>query len=89
MKGRSSRFGSFALVKMSEAIAIGSSLVMYGLRAVSKKIVGGHAGPFFPKEVREGKMDAALLAAEGGIFDRVASGISMDQIRSVKGSIAT
>ena len=89
MEGRSSRFGSFALVKMSEAIAIGSSLVMYGLRGVSKNPVGGHARPVCPKEVREGRLNAALVAAEAGIFEGVASGLSMDQIRSVKGLFAT
>lgn len=89
MEGRSSRFGSFALVKMSEAIAIGSSLVMYGLRGVSRNRVGGHARPVCPKEVRQGKLNAALVAAEAGIFEGVASGLSMDQIRSVKGCYAT
>lgn len=89
MEGRSSRFGSFALVKMSEAIAIGSSLVIYGLRGTSKNRVGGHARPVCPKEVREGKLNAALIAAEAGIFEGVACGLSMDQIRSVKGCFAT
>lgn len=89
MEGRSSRFGSFALVKMSEAVAIGSSLVMYGLRGASKNRVGGLARPVCPKEVREGKLNASLIAAEAGIFEGVASGLSMDQIRSVKGCFAT
>eukprot|EP00177_Eucheuma_denticulatum_P002906 GFKZ01005224.1.p1 GENE.GFKZ01005224.1~~GFKZ01005224.1.p1 ORF type:complete len:1028 (+),score=114.02 GFKZ01005224.1:673-3756(+) len=89
MEGRSSRFGSFALVKMSEAVAIGSSLVMHGLRGASKNRVGGLARPVCPKEVREGKLNASLIAAEAGIFEGVASGLSMDQIRSVKGCFAT
>lgn len=89
MEGRSSRFGSFALVKMSEAIAIGSALVIYGLRGTSKNRVGGRARAVCPKEVREGKLNAALIAAEVGIFEGVAAGLSMDQIRSVKGSFAT
>ena len=89
MEGRSSRFGSFALVKMCEAIAIGSALVMYGLRGMNKNRVGGRARPVCPKEVRNGKLNAALVAAEVGIFEGVASGLSMDQIRSVKGCFAT
>lgn len=89
MEGRRSRFGAFALVKLSEAIAIGSALVMYGLRGVSKNRVGGRARPVCPKEVRDGKLNAALIAAEVGIFEGVASGLSMDQIRSVKASFAT
>lgn len=89
MNGRSSRFGSFALVKMTEAIAIGSALVMYGLRGVSNNRVGGRARPVCPKEVREGKLNAALIAAEVGIFEGVASGLSMEKIRSVKGTFST
>ncbi|KAI0562445.1 Leucine rich repeat containing protein [Gracilaria domingensis] len=89
MDGRRSRFGSFALVKMPEAVAIGSALVIHGLRARSKSRVGGEARPVCPKEVREGKLNASLIAAEVGIFEGVASGLSMDQIRSVKGCFAT
>eukprot|EP00178_Gracilaria_changii_P016657 TRINITY_DN47971_c0_g1_i1.p1 TRINITY_DN47971_c0_g1~~TRINITY_DN47971_c0_g1_i1.p1 ORF type:complete len:1073 (-),score=158.27 TRINITY_DN47971_c0_g1_i1:123-3206(-) len=89
MDGRRSRFGSFALVKMSEAVAIGSALVIHSLRAKGKSRVGGAARPVCPKEVREGKLNASLIAAEVGIFEGVASGLSMDQIRSVKGCFAT
>ncbi|CAN8067102.1 unnamed protein product [Agarophyton chilense] len=89
MEGRRSRFGLFSLVKMPEAVAIGSALVIHGLRARSKSRVGGEARPVCPKEVREGKLNAALIAAEVGIFEGVASGLSMDQIRSVKGCFAT
>lgn len=89
MDGRSSRFGPFALVKKSEAIAIGSSLVMHGLRGTSRNRVGGLARPVCPREVRDGKLNAALIAAEAGIFEGVAGGLSMDQIRSVKGCFAT
>lgn len=89
MEGRSSRFGPFALVKKSEAIAIGSSLVIHGLRGRNRNRVGGLARPVCPKEAREGKLNAALVAAEAGIFEGVASGLSMDQIRSVKSCFAT
>lgn len=89
MEGRKSRFGAFALVKKSEAIAIGSALVIHALRGKSRNRVGGAARAVCPKEVREGKLNASLIAAEVGIFEGVTCGLSMDQIRSVKGSFAT
>lgn len=89
MEGRSSRFGTYALVKMAEAIAVGAALVMHEIRAVSSNRVGGQARPVCPKEVRESKLNAALMAAEVGIFEGVASGLSMNHIRSVKGCFAT
>lgn len=89
MEGRSSRFGPYALVKMSEAIAIGSSLVMSAIHGVCGNRLGGRARPVCPKEVRDSKLNAAMIAAEVGIFEGVASGLSMNEIRSVKGCFAT
>lgn len=89
MESRSSRFGTYALVKMAEAIAIGAALVIHEIRASSSHRVGGRARAVCPKEVKESKLNAALMAAEVGIFEGVASGLSMSHIRSVKGCFAT
>lgn len=89
MESRSSRFGTYALVKMAEAIAVGAALVIHEIRACSSNRVGGQARPVCPKEVKESKLNAALMAAEVGIFEGVASGLSMTHIRSVKGCFAT
>lgn len=89
MESRSSRFGTYALVKMAEAIAVGAALVIHEIRACSSNRVGGQARPVCPKEVKESKLNAALMAAEVGIFEGVASGLSMSHIRSVKGCFAT
>lgn len=64
-------------------------MVMYAIRSENGNPVGGRARPVCPKEVRDCKLNAALIAAEVGIFEGVASGLSMDQIRSVKGCFAT
>lgn len=89
MEGRSSRFGSYALVKLSEAVAIGASLVIYALRGSCRGRVGGHARAVCPREMRRGKLNAALIAAEVGIFEGVTAGLSMNQIRCIKGCFAT
>lgn len=89
MEGRTSRFGSYALVKKSEAIAIGSALVMFALRGTHGGRVGGRARAICPKEVKNGKLNASLVAAEVGIFEGVTAGLSMNQIRSIKGCFAT
>lgn len=89
MGGRSSRFGSFALVKMPEAVAIGVALVLFEIRGANSNRVGGRARPVCPREVKESKLNAALIAAEVGIFEGVAKGLSMNHIRSVKGCFAT
>lgn len=89
MEGRATRFGAYALVKLSEAVAIGAALVIHGVREAVRGRVGGRARAVCPKEVKRAKLNAALVAAEVGIFEGVVAGLSMTQIRTIKGSFAT
>lgn len=86
MQGRSNRFGMFALVKLHEAIAIGTSLVLLALRGKCRSRVGGRARTIGPRELRVGKLNASLIAAEAGIFEGVSTDLSTDRLRTIKGN---
>jgi hypothetical protein len=89
MRGRSSRFGMFCLVKQREAVCIGTSLVLLALRGESGGRVGGFARPIGARELRKGKLNSSLIAAESGIFEGVTSDLSMDRLRTIKGNYAS
>lgn len=89
MYGRRGRFGMFALVKPSEAVAIGTALVLMGLRGECGSRGGGFARPVGAHEVCRGKLNAALISAESGIFQGVAVCLSMDKLRNIKGTFAS
>lgn len=86
MDSRKGQFGHYALVKMAEAIAIGTALVLHEIRGVNSNKVGGRARPVCAREVKESKLNAALIAAEAGIFDGVTKGLSINLFRSIKRS---
>lgn len=88
MQGRSTRFGMFSLVKMPEAVALGTALVLLALQGESKSRVGGCARTVSAKEICGGGLNASLIAAEAGVFEGVASCLSMDNLRNIKGNYA-
>lgn len=89
MQGRSGRFGMFALVKLSEAVSIGTALLLLGLRGECGSRVGGRARPVTAREVCRGRLNASMIAAEAGIFEGVSANLSMDKLRNVKGNYAS
>lgn len=88
MQGRSTRFGMFSLVKMPEAIALGTALMLLALQSESESRVGGCARSISSKEVCSGSLNASLIAAEAGVFEGVAACLSMDSLREIKGHFA-
>ena len=88
MIGRSPLFGAYSLVKMGEAVAIGTALVQFAIHTANKRRVGGRALPITLSEIRKCKLNTALKAAESGIFEGVAEGLSTNRLLFVKGSFA-
>lgn len=89
MLGRKGRFGMFALVKPSEAVAIGTALLLFELKSKCGTCVGGCARPVDMREVTGGNLCQALIEAESGIFEGVAGSLSMDKLRNIKGTFAS
>jgi hypothetical protein len=89
MQGRSSRFGMFGVVKLPEAVSIAAALILLALRGASSSRVGGAARPISKREMAAGKLNASLIAAESGIFEGIATSLSIDRLRNIKGNFAT